>query len=157
MHSDEPLVVYHGTIEIHWLVCIFPWEQLESTRGMSLWCGMLPFVVAWQHFHVAGQNFEEIQLSGKGTVKGSLIPRSKEEEEKGPGFSHSRMCLIVVEFHYLHILLIYFIQSWHQYWYKMFTLSLDFHSSLQHAKNSLSCTHPAADLKLWSANPHEVN
>ena len=68
---------------------------------------MLPFVVAWQHFHVAGQNFEEIQLSGKGTVKGSLITRSKEEEEKGPGFSHLRMCLIAVEFCCLHILLIY--------------------------------------------------
>ena len=28
--------------------------------GVSLWCGLRPFVVVWQHFHVAGQNFEEI-------------------------------------------------------------------------------------------------
>ena len=28
--------------------------------GMYLWCGMQPFVVVWQHFHVAGWNFEEI-------------------------------------------------------------------------------------------------
>ena len=28
--------------------------------GMSLWCGVRPFVVVWQHFHVAGWNFEEI-------------------------------------------------------------------------------------------------
>ena len=38
----------------------------------------------------------------------SLIPRLKEEEEKGPGFSHLCMCLIVVEFHRFRILLIYF-------------------------------------------------
>ena len=28
--------------------------------GVSLWCDLWPFVVVWQHFHVAGQNFEEI-------------------------------------------------------------------------------------------------
>ena len=33
---------------------------LESTRGHVPWCGMPPFVVVWWHFHVAGQNFEEI-------------------------------------------------------------------------------------------------
>ena len=38
----------------------------------------------------------------------SLIPRPKEEEEKGTAFSCSYMCLIAVEFHHLHILLIYF-------------------------------------------------
>ena len=32
----------------------------------------------------------------------------REEEEKGPGFSHSHMRLIVVDFHHLCILLIYF-------------------------------------------------
>ena len=38
----------------------------------------------------------------------SLVPTPKEEEEKGPGFSHSHMRFIAVEFHCLHILLIYF-------------------------------------------------
>ena len=39
----------------------------------------------------------------------SLVPRPKEgEEKKGPGFSHSRMRLIAVEFHRFRILLIYF-------------------------------------------------
>ena len=28
--------------------------------GMSLSCGLRPFVVVWRHFHVAGQNFKEI-------------------------------------------------------------------------------------------------
>ena len=28
--------------------------------GVSLWHDMQPFVVAWWHFHVAGQNFKEI-------------------------------------------------------------------------------------------------
>ena len=28
--------------------------------GVSLWCGLRPFVVVWWHFHVAGRNFEEI-------------------------------------------------------------------------------------------------
>ena len=28
--------------------------------GMSLWCGLKPFVVARRHFHVAGWYFEEI-------------------------------------------------------------------------------------------------
>ena len=37
----------------------------------------------------------------------SLVPRP-EEEEKGPGFSRSRMRLIAVEFHRFRILLIYF-------------------------------------------------
>ena len=40
-------------------------------------------------------------------IHASLVPRP-EEEEKGPGFSHSRMLLIAVEFHRLRILLIYF-------------------------------------------------
>ena len=26
--------------------------------GVSLWCGLRPFVVVWRHFHVAGRNFE---------------------------------------------------------------------------------------------------
>ena len=50
MHSADAQIVCHGTIEIHWLVCIFPWEQLESTRGIC------PFDVAC----------EDIQFSGKG-------------------------------------------------------------------------------------------
>ena len=33
------------------------WNQ---PGGVSLWCGLWPFVVVWRHFHVAGQNFEEI-------------------------------------------------------------------------------------------------
>ena len=34
----------------------------------------------------------------------SLVSKpEQEEEEKGPGFSHSHVCLIVVEFHRLHI------------------------------------------------------
>ena len=41
-------------------------------------------------------------------VSTSLVPRSEEEEEKGPGFSHSRMRLIAVEFDRLCILLTYF-------------------------------------------------
>ena len=28
--------------------------------GVPLWCGLQSFVVVWQHFHAAGQNFEEI-------------------------------------------------------------------------------------------------
>ena len=40
-------------------------------------------------------------------VSTSLVPRF-EEEEKGPGFSHSRMRLITVEFDRLCILLTYF-------------------------------------------------
>ena len=42
---------------------------------------------------------------GCGNSESSLVPRSKEEEEKGPGFNHS---CIAVEFHRLRILLIYF-------------------------------------------------
>ena len=39
----------------------------------------------------------------------SLILRSEEEaEEKGPGFSRLRMCLIAVEFHPFRILMTYF-------------------------------------------------
>ena len=43
----------------------------------------------------------------KRDILGSLVP-SPEEEEKGPGFSRSRMRLITVEFHRLRILSIYF-------------------------------------------------
>ena len=43
----------------------------------------------------------------QGVVNGSLVPRPKEEEEKGPGFSRSRMRLIAV-IPRLRILLIYF-------------------------------------------------
>ena len=32
----------------------------RNQGGMSLWCGLQPFVVIWRHFHVAGWNFEEI-------------------------------------------------------------------------------------------------
>ena len=28
--------------------------------GVSLWCGLRPFVVVWRHFHVAGRYFEKI-------------------------------------------------------------------------------------------------
>ena len=41
-------------------------------------------------------------------LKCSLVPRPNEKDEKGPGFSRSQMHLIVVEFHCLHILLMYF-------------------------------------------------
>ena len=28
--------------------------------GVSLWCGLRPFVVVWRYFHVTGRNFEKI-------------------------------------------------------------------------------------------------
>ena len=46
------------------------------------------------------------------------VPRPKEEEEKGPGFSRSHMRLITVEFHCLRILLIY------MYFHKLVTPEL---------------------------------
>ena len=48
--------IYHLKLLIgHWwkTVFIWNWQQLQSTRRVSLWCGM-------QQYHVARQNFEEI-------------------------------------------------------------------------------------------------
>ena len=43
-----------------------------------------------------------------GKAGNSLVPRPKEEEKKGPGFSFLHMRLIAMEFHGLRILLTYF-------------------------------------------------
>ena len=46
--------------------------------GVSLSCGLRPFVVVWRHFHVGGWNFEEIfqhfkkSKKKKKTFSGSL-------------------------------------------------------------------------------------
>ena len=90
------------------------------------------------------------QCMGKFTVirrvGSSLVPRPKEEEEeKGPGFSRSRVRLIVVEFLNLRILLTYFCTLVTPESILNVTLSVDL---LWHAKNSLDRTHSAADLKL---------
>ena len=39
----------------------------------------------------------------------SLIPRLKEEKDKGPDFNHFWMCLMAVEFHHFHTLLTHLI------------------------------------------------
>ena len=42
------------------LFTIFHSGNWNQQGGVSLRCGMRPFVVVWRHDHVAGQNFEEI-------------------------------------------------------------------------------------------------
>ena len=68
------------------------------------------------------------------------MPRpEKEEEEKGPGFSHSRMRLIAVELPCACDANI----DTRRYTVRRFIIAA---YDLQ--RNSLDCTHPAADLKL---------
>ena len=49
-----------------WWCCWVAWLHLPmvasriNKEGVSLWCGLWPFAVIWQHFHVVGRNFEEI-------------------------------------------------------------------------------------------------
>ena len=51
----------NGVIQIHWLVYIFPHSSTGVNKGtVSLLCGVQLFVVVWQHFHVAEQNFESL-------------------------------------------------------------------------------------------------
>ena len=57
----------------NWLACLhFPCMAAPGINkgGVSLWCGVWPFVV-WLHFHVGGWNFEEIlqHLTGKKTLE----------------------------------------------------------------------------------------
>ena len=77
----------------------------------------------------------------------SLVPRPQ-GEEKGPGFSCLRMRLIAVEFHRLRILSIYFRTLVTPESILNVTLSVMYDSKVWHARNSLDCTHSAADLKL---------
>ena len=103
--------------------------------------GILP----GRHIHIERMRQ---QCMGKFTVirrvGSSLVPRPK-EEEKGPGFSCSRVRLITVEFHNLCILLTYFRTLVMPESILNVTLFVDL---LWHAKISLDCTYSAADLKL---------
>ena len=75
----------------------------------------------------------------------SLAPRpGEEEEEKGPGFSCSRMRLLPVEFHHFRILLYTCDTNIDT---KRYTVH-KFIIAYGYARDSLDFTHPAADLKL---------
>ena len=76
----------------------------------------------------------------------SLVPRPKEEEEKEPGFSRLRMCLIAVEFHHLRLLLMFSRTLVMPMLVLSVTLPLIYHS-IWHAKKKIT-HHLVAVLKL---------
>ena len=78
----------------------------------------------------------------------SLVPRPKEEEEKGPGFSRSHMRLIAVELPPSHTLDIPPYTCDANIDTKSYTVSRFITATNALARDSLDCTHPAADLKL---------
>ena len=65
---------HNGMIEIHSLACLhFPMAATGINKGgVSLSCGLWPFVVVWRHFHVAGRNFEEILQHLKIKIENTL-------------------------------------------------------------------------------------
>ena len=135
----------------HDMIITWTGMQFASTAGCVPWkpCVMNSVCVyrgqsvhlllgIWQHHLVA--MYERVYHQP--------CSQAQEGEEKGPGFSRSHMCFIVVEFHCLRILLIYFRTLMTQESILNITDPYIYDSKVWHASNTLDCTHSAADLKL---------